>query len=135
MPLTLFQWFCIFDIILIKSHTMISPYVFVGLTSTPITVSDPTDLFNKLLRLLSIELFIDPEKVNTSIRKREYVECRQMIAFTLRQKYNMTCVNVGRLLGNRHHTTIVHNTNMHQNDYKLCASYREIYDRVCKHLL
>ena len=97
MPLTLFQWFCIFDIILIKSHTMISPYVFVGLTSTPITVSDPTDLFNKLLRLLSIELFIDPEKVNTSIRKREYVECRQMIAFTLRQKYNMTCVNVGRL--------------------------------------
>lgn len=115
---------------------MISPYVFVGLKSTPITVADPTDLFNTLLRHLSIELFIDdPQKVLSTNRSRSYVECRQMIAYTLRKKYNMTCVKVGHLLGNRHHTTIVHNTNMHRNDYKLCEKYREIYDRVCKHLL
>ena len=114
---------------------MISPYVFVGLKSTPITVADPTDLFNKLLRLLSIELFIDADKVTSATRQRGYVECRQMIAYTMRKKYNMTCVKVAEMLGNRNHTTIVHNTNMHHNDYQLCERYREIYDRACKHLL
>ena len=114
---------------------MISPYIFVGLRTTDVTPSDPQDLFNRLLRHISIELVIDADKVNTSTRMRGYVECRQMIAYTLRNKYDMTCVRIGELLGGRHYSTIIHNTNMHKNDYKYCFRYREVYDRICKYLL
>lgn len=115
---------------------MISPYVFVGLTSTKSKPAEPLDVFTRLLRHISIELFIDdPQKVLSAKRTRSHVECRQMISFILRKHYNISCKQVGLLLGNRDHSTIVHNTNMHKNDYKYCERYRNVFDRVCKYLL
>lgn len=62
---------------------------------------DIIDTFAKVFKL-------DKETIESSSRKQEVVKVRDLIAYVLREYADMSFPSIGRLLGGRDHTTIIH---------------------------
>lgn len=66
-------------------------------------------------------------------RKREVVELRMIFCFIARQmKY--TCTSIGRYVGNRDHTTVLHNVVTFRNLIETNEVFREKYTQVLNHI-
>lgn len=66
-------------------------------------------------------------------RKREVVELRMIFCFIARQmKY--TCTTVGRFIGNRDHTTVLHNVATFRNLIETNEVFREKYTQILNHI-
>ncbi len=53
---------------------------------------------------------VEPEKVLTKSRKREFAQCRQISMYVLNTKTRMSLKNIGEYFGGRDHTTVIHST-------------------------
>ena len=97
----------------------IHPYTYVGIVEIPKTTFsiNPIDAFNEMVDLCSKIFGISENNILGRSRKRPYVVARQIIAYILRKKYNLTLSRIGKLM-NRDHSTIVHNLECHKNDYE-----------------
>lgn len=51
---------------------------------------------------------VTQRQVESKSRKRKYVAARQMICYILSMETRLSLVEIGRLLGGRDHTTIIH---------------------------
>lgn len=113
---------------------MISPYYYPGLESTEGLSLSPEIFFDRFLSLASREYGINSYLVTSRLRLRPYVDIRQMLAYALRSRYKISLNRIGILIGNRHHSTVLHNTRQHANDYELDKRYRSIYDKLISKL-
>ena len=133
--LHLWYYKCINVSLGINTHTMnISPYVYVGLQNTNITHSCPEILFDRLLQMVSTDFNMSCEQLLSRRRWRDCIYARQIMSYILRIHYRMKVTSIGRLMGNRDHSTILHSTKQHYNDYECSAEYREICDRILRKL-
>lgn len=105
------------------------------------TVITKKDLEKQLLNLLSLEQlekYFDPYlprmygktlKLSTKARYREIVELRQMFCFIARNMgFSLTAI--GQFLGNRDHTTVIHNIKTFHNIVDTDDIYKEKYNRI-----
>jgi|3_EtaG_2_1085321.scaffolds.fasta_scaffold243547_1 chromosomal replication initiation ATPase DnaA len=119
---------------LFKTHTMfISPYVYVGLNHLKVSHKQPRILFERVLASVSKDFDLAPEVLISRRRWRDCCYGRQIISFILRHHYRMTVTKIGSLL-NRHHSSIIHVTNQHLNDYECSIEYRETTNRILRRL-
>ena len=115
---------------LFKTHTMlISPYVYAGLDHVKIRHRQPRILFERVLSCVSKDFKLSPEALISHRRWRDCCYGRQILCFILRHHYRMTVTKIGTLL-NRHHSSIIHSTKGHSNDYECNIEYREITQRI-----
>ena len=79
-----------------------SPYVIPGIEIT-----------KQVIKELILKRFpnVEPEKLNTPIRKREYVMCRAFLMAFLRMTTNESTTKIGAPF-NRDHCTVLHNFSM-----------------------
>lgn len=110
----------------------ISPYVYVGLKRTNISHSSPEIIFDRLLREVSTDFNMSGEQLLSRRRWRDCIYARQIMSYILRIHYRMKVTSIGALMGKRDHSTILHSTKQHYNDYECSAEYREICDRILK---
>jgi chromosomal replication initiation ATPase DnaA len=114
----------------IQTHTMmISPYVYAGLNNTKVHHDSPHILFEKLLSAVTKDFNMPPDVLLSRRRWRDCIYGRQLMAYILRVHYRMTVMKIGRLL-KRDHSTILHATKSHYNDYACVPEYREICNRI-----
>ncbi len=71
---------------------------------------------NSIEKLICSHYSQDIEMLRTVKRQREYVECRQVIMFFLKNFSGMSLMQIGRRF-NRDHTTVIH-------------SVQEVYNRI-----
>lgn len=77
-------------------------------------VSDP----ESIIRTVCMFFNIDPKDVVKKHRYRQLVLARNFCSYFLRQKTNLTLLDVGEMLGGRDHTTIIHGL---QSIEELCS--------------
>ena len=81
-------------------------------------------------------LGIKKEKILGKTRKKEVVEVRDIIVFFLREYAQMSFPAIGKLLGGRDHTTIIHAYRKTQAKVELSRDFKEKFpDLVAKSLL
>jgi chromosomal replication initiator protein len=68
-------------------------------------------LINKPLKIISLvcaKMNVTVDELKSKSRLRRIVYPKQVIMYLLRKKCMMTYMEIGRLMGNRDHTTVIH---------------------------
>lgn len=89
----------------------ISPYVYPSLTVqyAPFTHENVNMAKAEMFaRDVCLKYHIDFEELTSKSRQVDFVHPRQLIGYALSVHSKMTLVGVGKLLGGKHHTTIIH---------------------------
>ena len=63
--------------------------------------------------------------VNSKSRKREYVEARQVAMYLAQKLIKMPASRVGKLIGNRDHSTVIHSTTKVEERLKVDAEFSD----------
>jgi len=62
----------------------------------------------EIIKIISGFYSLDPEQVYAKIRKKEIVYVRQVIMYILREYFNISYPAIGKEIGGRDHTTVIH---------------------------
>lgn len=88
----------------------------------------------EILDIVCSQLEVDCDKVMTSSRKRELVECRQIVSHVLRFSCDLKLKAIGLFL-NRDHTSVMNNLDNYENDYKVnYKNFKEKADRCLQYI-
>jgi len=80
------------------------------------------------------EYQVDPEFVVSKSRDRRFIDSRAALCYILYSYLNWTLVEIGKLLGGRDHTTVMHNRECFRRLYYSDEAYKERADRVLRKL-
>jgi|688.fasta_scaffold206681_1 hypothetical protein len=115
-------------------------YSRVGYYPVVITKEDLAEKSLNLLSLEELERYFDPYlptvygkrlTLSSKLRVREIVELRQMFCFISRN-IGFSLKRIGQFLGNRDHTTIIHNLRTFYNLIETDGNFKERYNRIIK---
>lgn len=118
----------------------ISPYVFPGLKLDEID-SEKNPFIKTIKRQITEEeLFqivekksgLTKENLISTSRKRELVDMRQLVSFVLKTDFNQTLSSIGKTLGDRDHTTILHSIRKFYDLYETNTNYKNKCDSILK---
>jgi chromosomal replication initiator protein len=116
----------------------ICPYVFPGLKLDEIDSKNNPFIKTIKRRITEDELFeiiknesgFTKENLKSSSRKRELVDMRQLISFVLKTDFNRTLSSIGKTLGDRDHTTILHSIRKFYDLYETNTSYKNTCNNI-----
>ena len=80
------------------------------------------------------EYQVDPEFVVSKSRDRRFIDSRAALCYILYSYLNWTLVEIGKLVGGKDHTTIIHNRECFRKLYYSDEAYKERADRVLRKL-
>ena len=111
------------------------------LITTRVNVREENDSL-KIMSLEQLEAYFmecfpkvmgKPLNIRQKARYREVVDIRSLFAFFARaMKYKV--VTIGKFLGNKDHTTILHYITLFNNQMETNSAYRELYRRIFNHI-
>lgn len=116
----------------------ISPYIFPGLKLEMLDSSrhpylkplkDRMDE-NQIVKIILERFGITHEMMVSKRRNRELVDVRLVIAYVLRKKLGCTYTHIGHMLGNRDHTTAIHNERKFVDVYETEPGFRRKANNV-----
>jgi len=120
----------------------ISPYIYPGLKIEMLDASKHPYLSNlkdrmsedQIIKIVLERFGITHEMMVSKNRNREYVDVRLIISYILRKKCRATFVHIGHKIGNRDHTTAIHNVRKFEDVYETDVSFRKlaniVFDKV-----
>ena len=62
----------------------------------------------EIIKIIAGFYTMDPQKIYDKIRKKEIVYVRQMVMYILREYFNISYPAIGKEIGGRDHTTVIH---------------------------
>lgn len=91
--------------------------------------------FDELSSIICDVTGVPLERVRSKSRKREVVATRQLIAYCCCEYTSMTLKRIGKSIGDKHHTTVIHARNivkehLQSNDSLICKAMAEINERL-----
>lgn len=120
----------------------ISPYIFPGLKLEMLDSSahpylkplkDRMDE-NQIIKVILQKFGISHEMMVSKTRKREFVDARLIITYILRKKLGCTYTHIGHMIGNRDHTTAIHNERKFMDVYETEVGFRRkvnvVFDKI-----
>jgi len=120
----------------------ISPYIYPGLKLEMLDLTKHPYLKPlkdrmedlQIIKIILEKFGITHEEMVSKRRTRELVDVRLVIAYVLRRKLGCTYVRIGHMLGNRDHTTAIHNERKFIDVYETEVSFRTranmIFDKL-----
>lgn len=78
---------------------------------------------------------IDHSLIYEKTRRKEVVKARQIVMYLLREDYNISFPHIGRELGGRDHTTVIHSCNKITEDIQTDPSFSQEVDEIRSMLL
>lgn len=118
----------------------ISPYLYPGLkhelldgTKYPF-VNKYRKIFTEreILDIILNNFDLTMEMVSSKIRTRKYVDARVVITYILRKKLGYTYTHIGKVIGNRDHTTVIHNERKFVDLYDTDTRFKDLSDTILK---
>ena len=77
---------------------------------------------------------VKPEDITSQKRNSEFVLPRQVVMYLCRELTNTSQVNIGKLLGKKDHTTVIHGVKKIENDIAVNEELRNKIDIIKKKL-
>lgn len=120
----------------------ISPYVYVGIRARdlPIGLVDNLKSLRRMYRHDDIANAIESvigigyEDLKKKSRRRSLVEGRKMYCYFIKNKLGWSLKQIGDSIGNRDHTTVIHNIKGFGDLYQTDDTFRDISDRVAEEI-
>jgi chromosomal replication initiation ATPase DnaA len=102
---------------------LISPYVYVGIRGADIpvkfrkSIQDKKPLYTQQMVLEAVEeiMGISLEEMQSKYRFKQIVQARNMYCYYMYKHLGWTLVHIGKSIGGRDHTTIIHNIKVHDD--------------------
>ena len=96
----------------------------------------PKEITPELIIEVVAEHFgVSPEDITSKKRNSEFVQPRQVVMYLCRKLTDTSYVNIGKLLGKKDHTTIIHGINKISNELKnndeLASKVETIKKKIC----
>lgn len=121
-----------------KKEKTISPYLFPGMDLSKLDKTKYPCLKNvisineeDIIEIVAKEFNVTKDEIVSKSRKRIYVEPRQVISYILKTKYKITLDSIGKHVGGRDHTSVMHYIESFTSIYKTDSRYRN----KCKNIL
>ena len=77
---------------------------------------------------------VKPEDITSKKRNSEFVLPRQVVMYLCRELTNISQVNIGKLLGKKDHTTVIHGVKKIENDIAVNEDLRNKIEIIKKKL-
>ena len=90
----------------------------VKMDDTPLTIED-------IIEKVCAHYSVTPTAVNSKSRKRDYVVARQVAMFLAQKHTKMPASRIGKLVGNRDHSTVIHSCTKVEDRLKVDAAFRD----------
>ena len=96
----------------------------------------PKEITPELIIEVVAEHFgVSPEDITSKKRNSEFVQPRQVVMYLCRKLTDTSYVNIGKLLGKKDHTTIIHGVNKIEDELKnndeLAGKVETIKKKIC----
>ena len=96
----------------------------------------PKEITPELIIEVVAEHFgVSPEDITSKKRNSEFVQPRQVVMYLCRKLTDTSYVNIGKLLGKKDHTTIIHGVNKIEDELKnndeLASKVETIKKKIC----
>lgn len=89
-----------------------------------------------IFQIVTYRTGITSQRIKSKLRFRDVCDARFMLLNILRENYpEMSLKEMGRLVGNRDHATVINSLKQHEAQIAFNASYRETYDAIVSDLL
>jgi chromosomal replication initiator protein len=111
------------------SAVLVDDVVDGSLTTTKILTID------KILDSVCVFFDIDKESVKSKRRFREIVICRQSYCHIAKYNTQASLKGIGKIIGGRHHTTVLHSLTTIDNELFSNKRFRETYDELLRFVL
>jgi chromosomal replication initiator protein len=107
------------------NYLRISPYVFAGIRTKDL----PENILMKMRKVRQIytkdiitDAILDVTGVSyidisSKYRDRPFCEARKMYCYFVKEKLGLSLKEIGRSIGNRDHTTVIHNISVYKDLY------------------
>lgn len=120
---------------MVNNH--INPMVYAGLYETAhfsidadLQVDDPEEVIKRV----SMYFSLDAKEVKSSRRKKELVIARHFIMFLLYNHTKMTYKAIGKLVGNRDHSTALYACKIVEEQIQLSKLYKKTFTSCCTYV-
>ena len=127
-----------------ESVTKINPYVFPGIRKEDLPKEKYPFLFNqeqeseKIFTLADLEILtivsetcgVTAEQVVSRMRDRDIVDARKIFSAVMKKKKKYALERIGKIIGDRDHTTIRHEVIEYDSLYKLEDAFKHKADSV-----
>jgi chromosomal replication initiation ATPase DnaA len=127
-----------------ETVSKISPYVFPGIRKKDLPREKYPFLFNKedepemifgladleILRIVSETCGVTADQVISRMRDRNVVDARKIFSAVMKKKKKYALERIGKIIGNRDHTTIRHEVIEYDSLYKLEDAFKHKADSV-----
>lgn len=77
---------------------------------------------------------VTPQDINGKSRKKEYTQARQIVMYLASKHTNMPASRVGRLIGGRDHSTVIHSCRKIEIEMNTNDGLRELVNNISKEL-
>ena len=116
----------------------ISPYSFPGLK---LTIGDKRKILKDrtnrvrlskedVLDIISNESGVGVNEIVSRSRKKEIVNARFIFCSIMKDHYDYSLVYIGKLIGGRDHTSVIHAINQHRSRVKNEDTYRDLTSNI-----
>lgn len=122
-----------------KNISKISPYSYVGIVYDEIINNNkkkkPKKIISEIsklqiLEIISEECEVTVEQILSKTRKREVVDARYIYFAALKLKFNLSLENIGRMVGNRDHSTVMNGLTNFYNRFFLETNYKNMVNNI-----
>ena len=110
-------------------EVLMSPYVMPGVLDTGTNKIMITEILNSCYSIIESETGVTKKNIKSNVRKRPFVDARNIIANILRKYTRMKTIDVGFEL-NVDHSSVCHYTKGFDHLYKHEKHYKYVYDRI-----
>ncbi len=84
----------------------------------------------KICKQVCAEFGVKIKDIASTSRKKEIVGARQLAMYLCRQMLSLPYLQIGKEIGKRDHTTVMHSCKQVENQLSIDADYRKLVDRV-----
>jgi len=97
-------------------------------------VSDEPVNIDVITDVVCEHINVTPLDINGKSRKKDYVRARQIVMFLAQKLTNMPAIRIGRLIGGRDHSTVLHSCNKIQKEMKKDKELQALVNQIEKEI-
>lgn len=87
-----------------------------------------------IINVVSEHFGVNPDDITSQKRNSEFVQPRQVVMYLCRKLTNTSQVNIGKILGKKDHTTVIHGVNKIEEELKTNEELKNKIDIIIKKL-
>ena len=87
---------------------------------------------DEIVSIVAKNCNVKPEEIMSKMRNGEIVEARHIVCAVMRNEFDYSLKHIGKELGGKDHTTIIHSLRTFRNRMEVQQGYKELVDNITK---